>query len=129
VTNSGGVMVAKVKQIGLGLQNSFRYKVGDMIIPVASISCIPLHLIQVFEFQGDIVRVSGTAILNGKLAYMKTPTDMSLTLALSALDISRAIPLLESTTTRIMKENPKKLPITVFVIGCGKKIIFEKEVV
>jgi len=120
ITNSGGVMVGTVKQIGKeAAKRGFSLKVGDKIIPVASLSCIPLMLQEISFFHGDLVGVKGFGILSSTLSYAKPPEDMNLTMALASLDVSRAVPLVENTTTKLLKMNPAK-QITVFVIGCGK---------
>jgi len=69
------------------------------------------------------VEVSGTAVMNGRTLYTPVPKDMNRFMALSALDVSRAVPLLvnalETMSARKLKMK-YKTPLTLFIIGCGK---------
>lgn len=90
VTNSGGVLTGYIKAIGERLPCAG--KVGDGIIPVASLSTIPLYLRKVNAIRGDQVEVEGEAILFQSLPYTFIPTDFDLETALSAVDISSIVP-------------------------------------
>lgn len=53
---SGGVMLGYVKSVGSGLRSSWPNE-GDAVIPLASLSCIPLHIESIGEIVGDRVEV------------------------------------------------------------------------
>jgi len=125
VTNSGGVMLGKVLQIGSKRQaRDSKLKVGMKVVPLCSISALPLRLVSVTSISGDIVKVQGVAVMNGACLYVDVPNDMHPLMCLSAIDVSRVGPLLrnsiETIKERKAKQGKSKEKITVLVIGTGK---------
>ncbi len=111
VSNSGGVLVGTVKEIGPVVGSGFTPCIGDTIIPLVSTSTIPLHLDSVQRIAGDQLLVEGTAVLFDGMAYAPAPTDIALPVALSILDISSIVPQVYRHI------NPGQ---TVLVLGAGK---------
>ncbi|MHC5112445.1 MAG: zinc-binding dehydrogenase [Planctomycetota bacterium] len=92
VSNSGGVLVGTVQEIGSTAGSGFTARVGDIVIPLVSTSTLPLHLDKVTGIHGDQLSVEGTAVLFDGMAYVLAPDDIELPLALSILDISSIVP-------------------------------------
>lgn len=111
VTNSGGVLVGEVEQVGESVDLDFNLDLGDIVIPVVSTSAFPLFLHSVGEVNGDQVQVDGHAILFDGMGYSSLPSDFSLSVALSAIDISSIVPQVSRSVTDGQ---------TVLVIGAGK---------
>jgi len=86
-------------------------KVGASIVPLCSLTAIPLHITNIKHIHGDQVAVEGHAIIFGKYSYASIPQDLSMELSLAAIDVSRLLPQVE----RYTKPND-----TVLVVGCGK---------
>ena len=109
-TNSGGMLIGRIKDAGRGRE---KIVLGEQIIPLTSLSTIPLYLESIKEIKGDLVYVQGKAILFQSAPFAKVPKEyeqnpMSL---LSALDISSIVPQVYRTV---------KDCDTVLVIGTGK---------
>lgn len=111
VSNSGGVLVGTIKEIGSSVGSGFRPRVGDEIIPLVSTSTLPLHLEMVKKITGDQLLVEGTAVLFDGMAYALAPADISLPVALSILDISSIVP-------QVYRHINSRQ--TVLVLGAGK---------
>jgi L-erythro-3,5-diaminohexanoate dehydrogenase len=111
VTESGGVLVGSVRDMGEEAMRNFELKKGDAIIPVASLSTIPLHLRKIGKIQGDKVEVEAEAVLFPSLPYTGVPEDFDLDTALSAIDISSIVPQIRRTVQDRQ---------TLLVIGAGK---------
>lgn len=103
-TNSGGVLMGKI------LKNE---NTDEQIVPLASLSTIPLYLNKILSVRGDLVRVEGKAVLFQSIPYAKVPPEYKQKpeIALSALDISSIVP----QVNRTVREKD-----TVLVIGTGK---------
>jgi L-erythro-3,5-diaminohexanoate dehydrogenase len=111
VTNSGGVLVGTVREIGPAVGFGFTPRVRDTVIPLVSTSTLPLHLESVTGIVGDQMSVKGTAVLFDGMAYVLAPTDIELEVALSILDVSSIVP---QVYRHISSDH------TVLVIGAGK---------
>jgi L-erythro-3,5-diaminohexanoate dehydrogenase len=111
VTNSGGVLVGQALYGGNDYGQYGSVRLGKLIVPLVSLSAIPLNLAAVKSIDGDMVKVEGKAILFKHYPFAVVPDDMSTKLALSALDISSIVPQVE----RLIKPRMKML-----VVGCGK---------
>lgn len=92
VSNSGGVLVGTVQEIGPAVGPGFTPGIGATIIPLVSTSTLPLHLDTVKGIRGDQLSVEGTAVLFDGMAYASAPADIRLPLTLSILDISSIVP-------------------------------------
>lgn len=117
VTNSGGVLLGRVKAIG-DQRKDFNLNVGDPIIPLTSVTTIPLQLTEVGEIHGDRVVVKGTAVLFRSYPYSGIPKGFTPEAALAALDISSLVPQVK----RVMNfDNCGCCSSERFlIIGCGK---------
>ena len=95
VTNSGGVLLGRVAQIGTALKSKYpSLRLGTEIIPLSSLSCLPLLLSSIGKIDGDQVEVVGKAsmeprrsesftpdshraVVNGLIVPVAVPADMS----------------------------------------------------
>jgi L-erythro-3,5-diaminohexanoate dehydrogenase len=111
VTNSCGVLVGEVTAVGDGVGSDFELVSGDIIIPVVSTSTLPLFLREVGQIKGDQVQVDGHAILFDGMGYSPLPPDFSLSVALSAIDISSIVPQVYRSVEKGQ---------VILVIGAGK---------
>jgi L-erythro-3,5-diaminohexanoate dehydrogenase len=120
VTNSGGVLLGTVKDIGRQLLGQTELRIGQTIVPLCSISALPLVLFEVKSFSGDLVKVKGMAVMNAKCRFVSPPPNMSDLMLLAAIDVSRAVPLLWRTVCRLLAQRKPNQRLEVLVIGCGK---------
>ncbi len=138
VTNSGGVLVGRVKELGarfIGENRSLRDQpllVGQALIPVASLSTLPLKLTRVKSILGDRVEVEGVAVMFSCMAVCTMPEGFSESLTLACVDISSLIPQLSrcfhellvklqsAAKDRLGSRSEAPVCIRVLVIGCGK---------
>lgn len=113
VTGSGGMLIGKVKAIGVALQNC-SLKVGDRIATLVSLSLTPLRIDKILAVHSDVdqVEIRGEALLFESGLYVKLPEDMPQKLALSVLDVAGA----PAQTAKIVKPGD-----TVVIIGSGGK--------
>lgn len=51
VTNNKLIIITQ----GSALKSTFKLSVGDGIIPVASMSCIPLHVTKIHGINGNVI--------------------------------------------------------------------------
>jgi L-erythro-3,5-diaminohexanoate dehydrogenase len=112
VTGSGGVLVGRVIEVGPaypagGLES------GDRIVPLASLSLIPLTLDQVGPVDpvSPHIPVRGRAILPPIVPWSRMPDDLPLTVAISALDVYGA-----PSHTRALARTGAR----VTIIGAGR---------
>jgi L-erythro-3,5-diaminohexanoate dehydrogenase len=88
VTGSGGVLVGRVAEVGTSYPAEDLTR-GDRIVPLASLSLIPLRLYEVGPLDPDSpqIPVRGRAILPPVVPWSRTPDDLPLAVAVSALDV------------------------------------------
>jgi L-erythro-3,5-diaminohexanoate dehydrogenase len=93
-SSPGGVLVGRVKKLGEALSSpgAFRLSIGELIVPLCSLTAIPLKLHKILSIHGDQVQVEGEAVIFSRYAYAPIPSDFSLSLALAAIDVSRLLP-------------------------------------
>jgi L-erythro-3,5-diaminohexanoate dehydrogenase len=113
VTNSGGMLVGSVAEIGKDYQGPLTLKVGEIIATLVSLTLTPLYLndIQEVEMKTGQMRASGYAILFETGIACKLPSDLPERVALSVLDICGAPALV----LRHVQEGDR-----VLFIGAGK---------
>ncbi|RKH38218.1 L-erythro-3,5-diaminohexanoate dehydrogenase [Corallococcus sp. AB049A] len=113
VTGSGGMLIGRVKELGLKHPANGVLKPGDRIATLVSLTLTPLVIEEVKAVHADIDRVDirGHALLFASGIYAKLPSDMPDTLALAALDVCGA-PALVARHVRP--------GMTVAVLGAGK---------
>ena len=112
-TNSGGVLLGTVLEIGPESPLRQQLKEGDRVVPLASLTCIPLRLTAVRAFHDEAVAVDGTAVLFGSSPVAVVPSDISDAVAVLSLDISSLVP----QVLRAVTERPVR---TVYIQGLGK---------
>lgn len=116
VTNSGGVLVGRLRR--LGRQRSSRGApppLGCLVVPLCSLTAIPLRLDSVSRVQGNQVHCRGTAIVYDSLVLAQLPDPhpwLGLEALLAAVDVSRLVPQL-TRTLRAAR------PRVVACLGCG----------
>jgi L-erythro-3,5-diaminohexanoate dehydrogenase len=92
------------------------FKFNKLVIPIASMSSIPLYISKITSIKNDTVEIKGIAVINFSCILVEVPKDLEPEIALAALDISRVIPLIR----RALKRLKDKKQITCLVIGCGR---------
>ncbi|CAH2716564.1 L-erythro-3,5-diaminohexanoate dehydrogenase [Neobacillus rhizosphaerae] len=112
VTDSGGVLMGTVKQVGENFTKNI--KPGEKIVTLVSLSLTPLKIEKIYDVipEKEQVLISGQAILFQSGIYAKLTEDLSLDFVLSVLDVAGA----PAQTRKITKEGD-----TVFIIGSGGK--------
>lgn len=113
VTNSGGMLIGKVLEIGKNYQGSVKAKVGDKIATLVSLTLTPLHLdfIVSVNLKTGQIKVKGHAILFESGIATSMPSDIPEKIVLAALDVCGAPALV----FRHARENNK-----VLFVGAGK---------
>ena len=90
VTGSGGVLVGRVARVGHAYPpEQLAPAPGDRIVPLASLSLIPLTLAEVgpLEPESPQIPVRGRAILPPIVPWSRVPDDLPLAVVVSALDV------------------------------------------
>lgn len=113
VTNSGGVFLGEVAAIGKNHPLRDKFKVGDRIVSLVSLTLTPLLLekVQGVDEETGQVDISGFAILFESGILAKIPSDIPETVVMAALDVCGA----PAQTKRLVRAGQK-----VLVIGLGK---------
>ena len=113
VTNSGGMLIGRVKKIGSRHPALSRLSPGDRIATLVSLSLTPLSLEEIKAIDPLTARVDirGRAILFATGIYAKLPVDLPPAVALAALDVCGA----PAQVARYAKPGMR-----VAVIGAGK---------
>jgi L-erythro-3,5-diaminohexanoate dehydrogenase len=112
VTNSGGVLVGRVAEVGSNFHDQ-SLKKGDLICPIVSLSMLPLQLheiVSVNERTTQVV-VRGQAILFQTTIFSQVPQDFSLPVALGLIDIAGA----PARTLQMVRPD-----MNVAILGAGK---------
>ncbi|MBI2083175.1 MAG: L-erythro-3,5-diaminohexanoate dehydrogenase [Deltaproteobacteria bacterium] len=112
VTNSGGMLLGTVKEIGPKVSHK-GFSVGDRIATLVSLTLTPLALeeIQEIDLEGDQIAVKGDAILFESGIAHKIPPDLPEKIALAVFDVCGA-PALTMHLTHVGE--------TVVIFGTGK---------
>lgn len=113
VTDSGGMLIGRVKEIGSSFPAN-GLKKGDRILTLVSLTLTPLRLYEIEEIQlsSSQVEVRGEAILFESGLWAKLPEDLPERVALAALDVCGA----PAQVDRLVKEGD-----SVLVTGAGGK--------
>ncbi len=114
VTDSGGMLIGSVAQIGDDLVDKIDLALGDRIASLVSLTLTPLVIerIKAIRFDVDQVEIEGKAILFESGIYAKLPSDLPESLALAVLDVAGALP----QTAKLVRPGD-----TVLIIGGGGK--------
>jgi L-erythro-3,5-diaminohexanoate dehydrogenase len=136
VTQSGGVLLGKVVQVGsLFSCKHQEVRVGSVVVPVSSLSAIPLRCEGVEEIRGErVVLKKGIAVVFSSMKFCVVDArswsssiesiDNSefakrKQVALSSIDISSLVPQVRRVLKRRMQEQESK-KIRMMVVGLGK---------
>jgi threonine dehydrogenase-like Zn-dependent dehydrogenase len=100
-------------------------QVGDRVVPLSSMSCLPLRLDRggVRRFEHEVAFVDGVAAVAGSVPLAVVPDDLSDALCLFSLDISSLVPQVERlmiTPMDTTHAHGGRFPSMVYVQGCGK---------
>ncbi|MBF0491644.1 MAG: L-erythro-3,5-diaminohexanoate dehydrogenase [Deltaproteobacteria bacterium] len=97
VTNSGGMLIGRVKEIGKNYQGPLPLKTGDEIATLVSLTLTPLHLEKIdrIDFKTGQVACSGHAILFETGIAASLPADIPQNIALALLDVCGAPALVQ----------------------------------
>jgi L-erythro-3,5-diaminohexanoate dehydrogenase len=114
VTDSGGMLIGRVAQIGERLDGHLDLHIGDRIATLVSLTLTPLqlHEIQDVHLDSGQVKVKGQAILFETGLYAKLPDDLPDAVSLAVLDVAGA----PAQTARMVREGD-----TVVILGAGGK--------
>ena len=129
-TDSGGVCVGMVKSIGKNAPCRRDVSIGSRVIPLCSLSAIPISLTAIFDVgkSHSQVSVEGTAVIFENIKLAVVPNQLPLKLALAAVDISRLIPqvhsLFKSLSSFKLRPISGKRGRTAVVVGCGASGLF-----
>lgn len=123
-THSGGVLIGDIREIGSRFfdihppENGGK-SAGQTIIPVASLSTLPLHIQRVNVLHGNQVVVEGSAVMFACMKICPIPKDFSLELALACIDISSLPPQVNRCLANLLLVDRKE-PVRILILGCGK---------
>jgi L-erythro-3,5-diaminohexanoate dehydrogenase len=112
-TNSGGIFLGEIAEIGPEHPDRERFGRGDRVASLVSLTLTPLSLEEVGPVVPGSERVAarGTAILFARTLVSRLPEDLPEALALAAFDVAGAPALVRRRARRGQ---------TVLVIGAGK---------
>jgi L-erythro-3,5-diaminohexanoate dehydrogenase len=126
ITFSGGVLKGRVKAVGSEFEKANNLAVGSLqvgqpIIPVVSLSTIPLHAGRVTRIEGNCVFMEGsTAIIFSCMPITIVPEDITEKCALACVDISSLVPQVKRTLIQVVEDKIKKgcrdVPVVVNVL-------------
>ena len=119
-TESGGVLLATVAEIGLSSSHRLSLSPGDVVVPLSSLTCVPLHLERLTGFHGEAAAVQGTAVLFESSPVARVPNDFAPSVAVLCLDISSLVPQVERALRAAVADAPLGRRISVLVQGLGK---------
>jgi len=113
VTQSGGMLIGRVREVEKSHPDAASLKPGDRIATLVSLTLTPLVIDEIKAVHAGIDRVDikGRALLFPSGIYARLPADLPDTLALAALDVAGAPAL----AARWVKPG-----MTVLVLGAGK---------
>jgi L-erythro-3,5-diaminohexanoate dehydrogenase len=115
VTQSGGMLIGRVKEIGPGFPIKEKpVKVGDRIATLVSLTLTPLEIkkIKKVHIEKDRVDIEGNAVLFATGIFSVLPSDIPEMVALAILDVAGA----PAQTRKLVQPHQ-----TVLVIGGGGK--------
>lgn len=92
VTGSGGVLLGTIQQIDEVPGKTYTLAVGDQIVSLTSLSCLPLSLnkIHAVHLERSEVEVEGHAIFFRSNPLTKLPSDLPQSMVVAALDVAGA---------------------------------------
>ena len=90
VTDTGGLVMGKVEEIGQEYDNWQGFKVGDMVICNASAASLPMHIENITSIDRayNQVEANGYVIVHNKIPVVKTPEGVSSEMLMFAFDQS-----------------------------------------
>jgi hypothetical protein len=110
--SEGGFLLGTVQEIGDALYRKLDLKEGDRVIPICSLSSIPLRIISIGNVIGEqIIHVKGHAVIFSNSSFITVPQDVESEIALLAIEVASAL----SQVNRFVKEEMR-----VCILGCGR---------
>ncbi len=93
VTDTGGVAIGVVDQIGAEFNNELNLKVGDEVLCNASLASIPMHIerIHSIDWAFHQLEVDGYIIANDKMPFVRVEPDLPVELLMFAFDESGSL--------------------------------------
>jgi L-erythro-3,5-diaminohexanoate dehydrogenase len=122
-TESGGVLLATVREIGPDSSHRHSLTPGDVVVPLSSLTCIPLHLDRVQGFYAEAAAVEGTAVLFDSSPVARVPPDVSPSVAVLSLDISSLVPQVDRAIRQAVLDarvGGDDRRVSILVQGLGK---------
>lgn len=128
VTNSGGVLVGRPLTAGARSPHRGMVNSSHRVVPLCSLSAIPLKVESINKIHGNQVLVSGaTAVVFARMQVVPLPIDLDVRLALSAIDVSRLLPQLRKLIapfTVQLSASPAgprapRVALRIAILGCG----------
>lgn len=81
-----------VQQVGSALQGKLDIKEGDRVIPVYSISSIPLNITSIDGIIGEkFVSVKGTAVAFARSSFVTLPSEFDADVASVVVDVASSL--------------------------------------
>ncbi len=113
VTDSGGMLIGRVKEMGKRYTNRDNLKTGSRIATLVSLTLTPLHITRIkrVHLNSHQIEVDGYAILFDSGVACSIDNVVDQRIALSALDVAGVVPTIERLV------HPGK---DVLIIGSGK---------
>jgi len=98
VTDTGGLVVGTIEEIGPEYDNKLGLKVGDQIVCNASLASIPMYINSIGQIDRAFnqIEVTGYAILHSKIPVIKVDNKSTVKLLMLLLDESGTISKLDS---------------------------------
>lgn len=114
VTGSGGMLLGRVRQVGLRHPDAQRLRAGDRVATLVSLSLTPLRIdgVRAVRRTSAQIDVEGEAVLFASGPYAILPSDLPERLALAALDVAGAAPQI----ARLARPGS-----TICILGAGGK--------
>ncbi|MFM8268855.1 MAG: L-erythro-3,5-diaminohexanoate dehydrogenase [Pseudomonadota bacterium] len=113
-SGSGGMLVGRVKQIGSKYSGPLKFKVGDRIATLVSLTLTPLYLDEIssVDLKTHQIAASGHAVLFETGIAAKLPNDLPEKVAMALFDVAGAPALVYATARKGQN---------LLVIGAGGK--------
>lgn len=115
ITNTGGILYGQVKKIGKNYKNLFKIKEGDYVIPLVSLSMIPLKIYKInnIDIRLPQLQVEGEAILFSSYPLVKVYDDIK---------VEHLIALMDEAGSCIQSYKAAKKGDKVLIMGANGKI-------
>jgi len=94
VTDSGGVFLGRIREIGAKHPKRDKLRVGQKVVSLTSLSFTPLKVEEIvsIDLERDRVNVKGYAILFARSPFAVVPEDLPESVVMAVLDVAGAAP-------------------------------------